>query len=254
MQKRQMKPKRKDRAANGDVRVVKDKFMEERQAQVKAKPLVPMNKKQEYYMELLLEKAVVIATGFAGTSKTYLPTALAADLYKLGKISKIVVTRPAVSSSRSLGFNPGSATEKLAVWLNSVIPVFHERLGKAGYDIALAAGDIEFHSLETIKGSSFNNTWVLVEEASDLTKEEIVKIVTRMGKSSKLVLSGDIRQSEINKGLGLSWLAEFVQRHNLNENFGFVDFNSTDEIVRSKAVKDFIICMVRDEDSTKGQR
>ena len=241
------KPKRKQRSANGETRVVKEKFLEERTQQVKAKPLVPMNKKQQFYMDLLAEKSVVIATGFPGTSKTYLPTAIAADLYKLGKISKIVVTRPAVSSSKSLGFNPGSITEKLAVWLNSVIPVFQERLGKAGYDIALASGDIEFHSLETIKGSSFNNTWLLVEEASDLTKEEIVKIVTRMGKNSRLVLSGDIRQSEINKGLGLAWIADFVQRHDLTDNFGFVDFNDVNDIVRSQAVKEFIVCMVRDE-------
>jgi phosphate starvation-inducible PhoH-like protein len=87
----------------------------------------------------------------------------------------------------------------------------------------------------------------LVEESSDLTKEEVIKLVTRMGKNSKLVLSGDIRQSELKGDLGLAWLTKFVQRHNLTQNFGFVDFNDVNQIVRSDAVKQFIVALTRDE-------
>jgi len=242
---------RATKAQDGKPRVVKEKFLQERQERIQAKPLVAMNKKQQQYIEELNSKPIVIATGYAGTSKTYIPTVMAADLYKLGQIDKIIITRPAVSTSKSVGYFKGSELEKMSVWLNSVIPIFNERLGKAEFEIALAAKDIEFVPLEVIKGMSINNAWVLVEEASDLTKDEVVKMVTRMGKNSKLVLSGDIRQAELKEHSGLSWVADFVQRHTLTENFGFVDFNDVNSIVRSDAVRQFIVCMVKDEKNLK---
>lgn len=238
---------RREKAQEGSGRVVKEKFLEQRQEAVKSKPLVPMNKKQQHYIELLNEKPVVIATGYAGTSKTYIPTVLAADLYKLNQIQKIIVTRPAVSTSKSVGFFKGTAEEKLAVWLNSVIPIFKERLGSAMFELALENQDIEFVPLEVIKGMSINNAWVLCEESSDLTKEEVIKLITRMGKNSKLVLSGDVRQSELKGESGLNWISKFVQRHNLSSNFGFIDFDDVNDIVRSDAVKQFIVALTRDE-------
>lgn len=238
--------------ANTGSRAVKDKFLVEREEKVKAKPLVAMTKKQQLYIDLLKEKPVVIATGYAGTSKSYCPTVMAADLYKLGRINKIIVTRPAISSSQSVGFFPGTELEKMAIWLGAVLPIFHDRLGKPAFEIALAAKDIQFVPLETIKGMSINDAWVLVEEASDLTKEEVVKLVTRMGNNSKLVLSGDIRQAELKGQSGLRWVSNFVQKHNLTKNFGFVDFNDVNDIVRSDAVREFIVALVKDE--KKGQQ
>lgn len=237
---------RKEKVQGGTQRVVKEKFAEQRKERVQSKPIVPLNAKQRTYLELLEDKSVIIATGYAGTSKTYLPTAKAADLYKLGEIHKIYITRPAISESKSVGYFKGSELEKMSVWLNSVIPVLKERLGSAELEIALASKDIEFIPLEVLKGMSINDAWLLVEESSDLTKEEVIKLITRMGKNSKLVLSGDIRQSELNKGLGLAWVADFVKRHNLS-NFGFVDFDDVNDIVRSEAVKQFIVALVRDE-------
>lgn len=237
---------RKVKAQEGTPRVIKEKFAEQRKERVQAKPIVPLNAKQKTYLELLEDKSVVIATGFAGTSKTYIPTAKAADLYKLGEIHKIYITRPAVSESKSVGYFKGSELDKMSVWLNSVIPVLKERLGTAELEIALTSKDIEFIPMEVLKGMSINDAWLLVEESSDLTKDEVIKLITRMGKNSKLVLSGDIRQSELNNGLGLAWVADFVKRHNLS-NFGFVDFNDVNDIVRSEAVKQFIVALVRDE-------
>ena len=238
---------RKEKSQQGTQRVVKEKFMEQREESVKSKPLVPMNKKQQEYIDLLHNKPVVIATGYAGTSKTYIPTVLAADLYKLNQIQKIIITRPAVSTSKSMGFFKGSVEEKMAVWLNSVIPIFKDRLGAAAFTLALETQDIEFVPLEVIKGMSINNAWVLCEESSDLTKEEVIKLITRMGKNSKLVLSGDIRQSELKGDSGLQWVSKFVQRHNLGNNFGFIDFDDVNDIVRSDAVKQFIVALTRDE-------
>lgn len=236
---------REERNPNG--RVVKEKFMQERTEFVRAQPLVPLNKKQAQYIEILKEKPICLATGYAGTSKSYIPTVMAADLYKTNQIQKIIITRPAVSTSKSVGYTSGDFATKMRMWLGAIVPIFRERLGDAVFNIALERGDIEFVPLEVIKGMSINDAWLIVEEASDLTKDEVVKIVTRMGKNSKLVLAGDIRQTELRGESGLHWLTKFVERHNLTANFGFVDFNDVNDIVRSDAVRQFIVAMVRDE-------
>jgi phosphate starvation-inducible protein PhoH and related proteins len=230
---------------------IKTKFLEERTEEVKSNALKPLNQKQGKYIELLETKPIVIATGFAGTSKTYIPTCMAADKFKVGAINKIIISRPAISSSKSIGFFTGSATEKLAVWLGPVVQILKERLGPAAYDIALAKGDIEFVPLEVVKGMSVNDAWLICEESSDLTKEEVIKLVTRMGKNSKLVLAGDVRQTELRETSGLAWLSTFVEKHNLNDLFGKIDFNETSDIVRSDAVKRFLIALVREESKSK---
>lgn len=242
----QSKQVQRNKGDRRDSSKVKPKFQEQRNESVRANPLRPLNQRQATYIKLLEDKPVVVATGFAGTSKTYIPTAMAADLYKLGKINKIIITRPAVSTSASVGFTTGDFKMKMSMWLGAVVPIFKERLG-AMFDIALEKGDIEFVPLEVIKGMSVNDAFMIVEEASDLTKDEIIKIITRMGKDSVLVLAGDIRQSELNSGSGLLWLTSFIERHNMEDTFGWIDFNSTDDIVRSDAVKRFIINLVRDE-------
>lgn len=243
----QRRKTRQTKTEEGTGRVVKEKFAQERKESVNARPLVAMTKKQQFYIDLLQDKPIVIATGYAGSSKTYIPAVMAADLYKINEIQKIYLTRPAISSSKSVGYFKGDATEKLSQWLGAVIPIFVDRMGKSMFEIAVDAGDIQFVPLEVAKGLSINDAWFIVEEASDLTKDEVIKIITRMGKNSRLILAGDIRQAELKGESGLHWLVKFVERHNLSHNFGFVDFNDVNDIVRSDAVKQFITCLVRDE-------
>lgn len=230
---------------NGDnsFRKIKDKFQFQREEEINVKPLVPLTEKQKLFMKLIREKECIVATGVAGSSKSYIPSAMAADMYRLGQIKKIFVTRPAISSSKSLGFFKGSVQEKMECWLGPVISVLKERLGNAAYEIALNKGDLQFIPLETVKGMSFNDSFVIVEEASDLTKEEIVKLVTRIGRGTRMTITGDILQAELNAGAGMKWLSGFVNRNNLDGHFGFVDFNSYDDIVRSGVVKSFLIAL-----------
>ena len=239
---------RKQKAQEGAGRIIREKFLHDREEAVRAKPLIPMNDRQREYIELIEDKPVVVATGFAGTSKSYIPAVMAADLYKLGRIDRIMLTRPAISNSQTLGFFKGSEIEKMSVWLGSVLPVFKERLGNAAFELAVSTGDISFVPLEVVKGLSLNRTFFICEESSDLTKDEVIKLITRMGKDSTLVLAGDILQSELKTDSGLVWLTKFLERHeNLKKNFGWVDFDSIDHIVRSNAVKEFIVSLVRDE-------
>lgn len=239
--------KKRVKGSARDAQKISPKFMEQRQEYIQANPLKPLNQKQAQYIKFLEEKPIVVATGFAGSSKSYVPTVMAADKYKLGKINKIIITRPALSSSKSVGFFTGSHTEKMQVWLAPVVQILKERLGKGMFDTALSQQDIEFLPLEVVKGLSVNDAFMICEESSDLTKEEVIKLITRMGKNSTLVLAGDVRQAELKEQSGLLWLQHFIERHQIQELFGHVDFNSTDDIVRSEAVKKFLVCLVRDE-------
>lgn len=242
-----MPVKRRSKGVERDTTKIKDKFLEQREQHVKAKPLIAMNDRQKDYLRLLATKPVVVATGYAGTSKTYLPVCMAADLYMTGKINKIYITRPAISSSQSQGYYPGDVSSKMAVWLAPVTSLLKERMGNSAYEIALAKEDICLTPLEVIKGFSINNAWLIVEESSDLTKDEVVKLVTRMGTNSKIILSGDIRQRELRGESGLVWLSGFIKRNDLEENFGFVDFDLPSHIVRSAAVRQFIVALVEEE-------
>jgi phosphate starvation-inducible PhoH-like protein len=244
---RQVPMKQRSKGQKRDPQHIKPKFLEERQESLKVNPLKPLNAKQAEYMQLIKTKPVVVATGYPGTSKTYLPVAMAADAFKVGTINKIILTRPAISSSKSVGYTTGDSTTKMMMWLGGAIPVFKERLGEAMFEIALEKGDIEFVPLEVVKGMSVNDAFMLCEESSDLTKDEVIKLVTRMGRNSTLVLAGDIRQSELRGDGGLAWLQNFINRHQMQEYFGSVDFNEVNDIVRSEAVKRFITNILRDE-------
>lgn len=241
-------PRRKTRAvkaASVDAhKEVKPKFALERKA---APPLRPMNDLQAEYIRLINTKPLVIATGFAGTSKTYIPTVMACDKLHKGEIDKIYLVRPAVSSSKSLGYFSGDVTQKMSFWLMPILTTLYERLGREVVDIYIKHGDISFVPLETIKGMSFGkNTFTICDEAEDITVAEAKSIVTRQG-GGTLVLAGDLEQSALKEGSGLAWLKQMVEKNPLLEDTtGFVDFNRPSDIVRSEACKSWILAMRRD--------
>lgn len=218
-------------------KTVDDKHFQKRLEQVRSNPIRPMNQQQSEYLWNLRNKPYNVATGYAGTSKTYLATRVAIEEFLKGNIEKIVIVRPAISSSKSLGFFGGDKIEKMRNWILPVLEIFEEFLGKSFTDYLLMRGTIEGVPLETIKGRSFKNSFVIIDEAEDLRKDEVKKCITRLGSGSTLVLAGDILQSDI-VNTGLSFVIdELAQRHKLQELWGVVDFDSYDEIVRSEAVK-----------------
>lgn len=229
---------------------VKPKFQAEREEAVKVSALKPFNDVQLDYMRLLDDnsKQIVVATGYPGTSKTYLATCMAADKFRVGDLKRIIFTRPAVSSSKSLGMFPGTATEKLSVWLQPVLSILKERIGEGALEIALKNEDITLMPLEVVKGLSLENEWLIVEEASDLTKEEVIKLITRVGKGSKVILAGDLAQSELKEkaGSGLKWFKEFIEKNNMQDIVGHVDFDDPSHIVRSATVKRLIIALYKE--------
>jgi phosphate starvation-inducible PhoH-like protein len=230
----------------GAERYIKEKFQEKRAIQVAAAAVYPLNERQEEYFEALRTKDLVVATGYAGTSKTFVACCLAADAFRLGDIKQIVLARPAISNSQSLGFFSGDANDKLLNWLQPMLQVLQKRLGKAVVDLAIAEGNILLQPLETVKGMSYGKgTWVIADEVEDCDIAEIKTLVTRMG-GCKMVLCGDTRQSALGHNSGLKIFADIIRNNPvLRETCTMIDFDSHEHIVRSKAVKNLIIAFDR---------
>lgn len=218
-----------------------DKHKQAREEFVKNNPITPMNPKQRKYMELLEEKKCILATGFAGTSKTFIPTAIFADWYRLGKIKKLVLVRPAVSNSKSLGYFAGTIEQKSSVWLAPVIDVLYKRIGRAATLLAIENGDIEFVPMETVKGRSFDETTaVIVTEGEDCTVEEIMSLLTRQN-GCTLVIEGDVRQSALRHDSGLKVAIDLYNKYaKLQETMGLINFDEIGDIVRSKECREWI--------------
>lgn len=231
------------KAASGAKPVVKEKFIEERK---NVTPLHPMNELQAEYIKLINSKSLVISTGFPGASKTYIPTVMACDKLRANEIDKIYLTRPNISNSKSLGYFSGDVFQKMSFWLAPILSTVYDRLGRGAAEIAIKSGDITFVPLETIKGMSFGkNSFVICDEAEDITIEEAKSIVTRQG-GGTMVLSGDIEQSALTDKSGLAWLKKMVEDNPLLEDTtGFVDFNRPSDIVRSEACKQWILAIRR---------
>lgn len=246
MTKRQTNSRRV-KADLGEEKAIKPKFKEEREERINKNPLRPRNETQKAYQEAIESKPIVIATGYPGSGKSFVPATIACDRYSLGLINKIYLVRPAVSKSKSLGFFAGTLEEKSSIWLGEIISIFKERLGRETLEIALKHKDIEFIPLEVVKGRSLKDCFVLVDEAEDITIEEARKLVTRVGENCTMVLSGDIGQSDLGSESGLRFLRNLVNKYpDLAEITGIVDFNSPTDIIRSKACRLWTISFVKE--------
>lgn len=237
-------------------RQVREKFVEAREEgrtqNQDTKPLVPRNDKQRAYIQAINDHPLVIATGYAGTSKTYIPTVMACDAYLKGTINKIVFTRPNISNSPSVGMFKGSAVEKMEMWLMPVINILRDRLTPGGLESAIENGNIQYMPLEVIKGYSAENCFFIVDEGEDINVDEAKKIVTRQGKGCKMVISGDVSQSELKEKSGLAMLTRMVSKHS-NLDCGFIDFNHVNDIERSEATKQWIVAFLKEERETNAK-
>lgn len=223
-------------------RVIKEKFKEQRAIALESKPIYPLNDRQREYFEAIRTKDLIVATGYAGTSKTFVATSLAADAFYKGECNKIVLARPAVSNSQSLGFFAGDVNTKMAIWLMPLLSVLYQRLGKTVVDLAIQEGNIQLQPLETIKGMSYGKgTWVIADEVEDCTITEIKSIVTRNG-GAKMILCGDILQSALKEESGLAIFADILYNsQRLQDDATLIEFDSYDHIVRGKLCKNLIV-------------
>lgn len=202
----------------------------------------PITSNQSLFMDALRTKQLVIADGSSGTGKTYLACYWAAKNLIERNIKKIVLLRCYQPlAGRTIGFVPGDATEKLMPYYKQMVDYLEEFLGKVKTEIYLKNNEIEICSLENIRGRSWDNAIVIVDESQGLFIPEVQALVTRIGDGSQMILVGDASgfQSDFHGSMnGLTYLQKLTLKYHI-EDCATVTFTS-DDIVRSGIVKEFV--------------
>jgi len=193
-------------------------------------PIKALNSTQAHYLAALRSSRQVVVLGPAGTGKTWIAATHAADLYRAGRIEKIILTRPNVPCGRSLGFFPGSLQEKFAPWAVPIAEAIKERIGGGVFDIALKRGEIEMVPFEVMRGRSWKNAFILLDEAQNTSIVEIKTFLTRVGENCISVVNGDVSQCDIHGASGLGRMIELIREHELP--VPVIEF-ALDDIVRS---------------------
>lgn len=167
--------------------------------------LIPRNVSQENYLELLKnpKKHIVFAIGPAGTGKTMLAVQMAIKLFKEGVITKIVVTRPAVSVDEQHGFLPGTLNQKMEPWTRPIFDVLEEYYHPKELAEMLEDGVIEISPLAYMRGRTFKNAFVIADEMQNATPSQMKMLLTRLGENSRMVVTGDLNQADRPKENGL---------------------------------------------------
>jgi len=154
------------------------------------------------------EGHLALALGPAGTGKTYLAISAAVEAFEEGKVSRIILSRPAVEAGESLGFLPGDMQEKLAPYLRPLYDALSDRLGGKKLRACLSDGTIEIAPIAYMRGRTLNNAFVVIDEAQNCTYGQIKMLLTRLGWHSTMVLTGDPDQTDLLPGMsGLSDIA-----------------------------------------------
>lgn len=203
----------------------------------KVSGLVPKTSKQGDLIEALRSSSQVFILGPAGTGKTYVTATFAADMYITKQIDKIVITRPHVAVGKDLGFLPGTLEEKTYPWALPVLDVLTKHLGKGAVDTAIKNGNIEMAPLALMRGRSFDDSFIIVDETQNITTHELKMLLTRVGENSKIVLNGDVQQSDLKEADGLSKIIHLAKKHMLP--VPIIEFG-IDDIVRSDICAEWV--------------
>lgn len=210
----------------------------EGEAALKTVRLSPLNDNQAAYLEALKNSDQVIVCGYSGTGKTFIAATYAANMYANRLVDKVIVTRPNIPVGKDPGALPGSLEEKFAPWAAPVMDVMTQQLGKGVIETALKNGNIELAPLTYMRGRSFKNAFIILDEAQNTSVQEMKMFLTRIGENCKLVINGDVKQSDMKQESGLSKIIHLVKRNMMP--IPIIEFGIED-IVRSEACKQWII-------------
>jgi phosphate starvation-inducible PhoH-like protein len=172
-----------------------------------------MSPLQQQLIEAIDERSVVLALGPAGTGKTYIAIAKAVEALEQRRISRIVLSRPAVEAGESLGFLPGDLQDKLAPYLRPLYDALTERLGTKRLKALIAEGTIEIAPVAYMRGRTLNDCFVVIDEAQNCTYTQLKMLLTRLGWRSTMVLTGDPDQTDLLPGIsGFGDIATKLER------------------------------------------
>lgn len=199
--------------------------------------ITPLTKAQRHLLDGINRFPISIGLGPAGTGKTFVTAFSAAKCLIDREVDRIILTRANIPTGRTLGHFPGTINDKLSPWLAPILNNLKEFLGTSFYEYCLNKNKIQLQPLETIRGNSYDCSFIILDEAQNLTVSEMTAVVTRIGNYSTLVILGDPFQTDIKELNGLKWLENLIKKYKLN--IGYTEFKLED-VVRSDIVKDIL--------------
>jgi phosphate starvation-inducible PhoH-like protein len=196
----------------------------------------PQSASQEYYLESLNNADVTIGTGPAGSGKSFLAMSVAVKKLLDGDVQRVVITRPIVEAGESLGFLPGTFEEKISPYLLPLLDALQDLVGPTMAKKLLDEKKIEFAPLAYMRGRTFNNCYVILDEAQNTTIEQMKLFLTRIGNYSRFAVNGDASQTDL-RGVpetGLEWAVRKLRGR--MEGINVIEFSHSD-VVRSEVLK-----------------
>jgi phosphate starvation-inducible protein PhoH and related proteins len=227
------------RILSSDDRIkLKDIFLDTVYITSQKRPVIPKSQAQKEYIDAIRSSDMVFGIGPAGTGKTYLAMAMAVAAFSKGKVNRIILTRPAVEAGEALGFLPGDLAQKVDPYLRPLYDALHDMMQFEKVSNLIERGIIEVAPLAFMRGRTLNDSFVILDEAQNTTSEQMKMFLTRIGFSSKAVITGDITQIDlpVDKPSGLIEAKDILQGI---EGIKFIFFSKKD-VVRHGLVQKII--------------
>ncbi len=204
----------------------------------RGKPIKAKTIGQKKYIKAIKSNTVVVGLGPAGTGKTFLAVAMAVEALRQKAVNRIILTRPAVEAGERLGFLPGDLQSKIDPYLRPLYDALFEMLGPDNFQKYMERGTIEIAPLAYMRGRTLDDSFIILDEAQNTTGEQMKMFLTRLGYNSKAVVTGDLSQTDLPRGVksGLSTAASILQNI---EGIGIFEFSERD-VVRHHLVRKII--------------
>ncbi len=215
----------------------------------KGKPVKPKTLGQKKYVEAIRKNTIVLGAGPAGTGKTYLAVAMAVTAFRAKEVNRIILTRPAVEAGEKLGFLPGDLQQKVDPYLRPLYDALFDMLGAEAFARYQERGSIEVAPLAYMRGRTLDDSFIILDEAQNTTREQMKMFLTRLGFNSKMVVTGDVTQIDLPDGKR-SGLTDAMR---ILRNVPDISINTFTEkdVVRHKLVQDIIKAYEKNEEKTK---
>ena len=207
----------------------------------------PKTAGQKRYVDAIRTHTVTFGIGPAGTGKTYLAMAMAVAALKRKEVGRIILTRPVVEAGESLGFLPGTLTEKIDPYIRPLYDALYDMTDMERANVLLENGTIEIAPLAFMRGRTLNDSFIILDEAQNTTPEQMKMFLTRLGFGSKMVITGDITQLDLPKGVsGLKSVRSILEGI---DDIAFCDFTGKDVVRHS-----LVAAIVAAYDAAEGKR